>query len=109
MEVLRTTVTKEGQEVVGDIQYDVIAVSVNGVMTEVGCNIIKKLIEQVDDANGAKQQVENPIHIGYIKLQNGRTVTEMSSDEDLVKHINKFSEITDSLKADMKLKSKLLK
>lgn len=103
MEVLRTTVTKEGQKVVGDIQYDVIAVSVNGVLTEVGCNIIKKLIEQVDDAN--EQPVENHTHIGYIKLQNGRTVTEMSSDEDLVKHMTKFSEITESLKTGMEVKA----
>lgn len=101
MEVLKTTITKEAQEIVDDIQYDVIAISIDGLLTEIGCNIIKQKSESVDDGNGGKTPIVTPIHIGYIRLQNGRIVTEMSSDEDLVKHITKFAEITNTMKSDM--------
>lgn len=105
MVIKRTTSTKEAQEIVDNIQYDIVAVEVDNLLTEVGCNILEIKIEEVEDGAGGKQSIENPIHIGYIKLQNGRTMTEISSDEDMIKHITVFSMIVNELKGKVETKT----
>lgn len=96
-----TTVTKAGSEVADGFQYDVSARVVNNVLTEVNCNIYKKVKTPYDDGNGGTQNVEENQPIGYVRFQNGRTATEITSDEDMVKHITKFSEILAFVRSDM--------
>lgn len=96
-----TTVTKAGSEVADGFQYDVSARVINNVLTEVNCNIYKKVKTPYDDGNGGVQNVEENLPIGYMRFQNGRTATEIASDEDMIKHITKFSEILAFVRSDM--------
>lgn len=96
-----TTVTKAGSEVADGFQYDVNARVVNNELAEVNCNIYKKVKVPYDDGNGGTQNVEENQPIGYIRFMNGRIATEIVSDEDMVKHITKFAEILDFVRADM--------
>lgn len=84
-----TTVTKAGNEVADGFQYDVSARVINNVLTEVNCNIYKKTKTPYDDGNGGTQSVEENQPIGYGRFQNGRTATEITSDEDMATVIKK--------------------
>lgn len=94
-------VIKAGSESVDGFQYDVNARAVNNELVEVNCNIQKKVKVPYDDGNGGTQNVEENHPIGYIRFMNGRTATDIGSDEDMIKHITKFSEILAFVRTDM--------
>lgn len=96
-----TTVTKVGSEIANDYQYDINARVVNNELAEVNCNILKKVIMPYDDGNGGTQNMMENHSVGYIRFVAGRIATEISSDEDVIQHITKFSEIMEFIRKDM--------
>lgn len=93
----KTTLQKEGILQDGDITYSISLTAVNNELTRLYCGITKKTVVQATDAAGNSQPVEQPISIGHITLDHGRTITEANPGESILPHLTKFQEILDEV------------
>lgn len=93
LEITKTTVNKNGYEIVGDYTYNLSVSIEENVLSSVVCQISKKVLVDMQAPEGAEsQKVEQNIQVGVIQLANGQVSTQINSDEDSITHLMKFSE-----------------
>lgn len=93
LEITKTSISKNGYEVVGDYTYNLSVSIEETVLSSVLCQISKKVLVDTQAPEGTEsQKVEQNIQVGVIQLANGQISTQINSDEDSITHLMKFSE-----------------
>lgn len=97
IEFSKVTLQKEGILQDGDVTYSVNVTAINNELTRLYCGITKKVVLQQPDGNGGQIPAEESQPIGYITLEYGRQVTEITQGENLIPHLTKFQEVLDEV------------
>lgn len=93
LEITKTTVSKNGYEVVGDYTYNLSISIEDNLLNTILCQISKNVLVDTQNPEGTEpQKVEQNIQVGIIQLANGQISTQINSDEDSITHLMKFTE-----------------
>lgn len=93
----KTTLTKEGTLVDGDITYNVTFTAVNNELTRLSCTVTKKKTVQYPDGNGGNVENQEDVFAGSITLEHGRQITEFVQGENVMPYLLKFQGILDEV------------
>lgn len=93
----KTTINKEGTLQSGDVTYNVQSTVINNTLSRLYCGISKKAMVDMPDGRGGQAPVAQTIPVGYIVLENGKKISEISDGEDDIPHLTKFKEILDEV------------